>query len=135
MSINHYIKTFIEDNIKYIEKEQWFFVFAAWAAYVKAERLWPDTMLIKQLFDVLIESKVVTEYEATEIKHNMLRTFISDLIQTKKDEGIHYLELFNIVYSLDTAMGLFPDEVENITLDLAEEQGIKIDSDGNRLLL
>ena len=135
MNMNPYIKTFIEDNIKYIEKEQWFFVFAAWAAYVKHEKLWPDTILIIKLFDVLIESKVITEHEATEIKQTMLRAFISDVIQQKKDHGVHHLELFNVVYSLDTAMGFSLEEVEATILDLAEEQGIGIDSDRKRLLL
>lgn len=124
-----FVKRFIEENVESIDQKKYYKMFLNWYSEVDD---WPDTALIKDLFDVLRKIDIYPE-DTEDARQTVLEGAITDILDFFKNSNEKYFETYRILYRLRSNLGFSVEDVLETTIDIAKSQGLKVDIE-NRVI-
>lgn len=125
--MNNIVREFIESNIKYIEKQQWYFLFLEW--YVEAESLLFDEepQLFDELLTTLSEANTASPEDTLDIRTVIVRDMILHNIETEwEDSSESTMRIYEFYNLLNSELGLKNDDLHKIAVKILKDKGYNL---------
>lgn len=120
------VSNFIEKNIKYIEKQQWYFLFLAWYSEACSLSFEDEPRLFSELVQVLSEANIASDRDTIFARTNIIRDLLLRDIEEwedSEDTTIRIYEFYNLLCSL---LGLCEETVHNIAVKILKDKGYNL---------
>ena len=124
-----FVKRFIEEHVELIDQNKYYKMFLNWYSEVDD---WPDTALIKDLFDVLRSIDIYPE-DTESARQTVLEGAITDILDAFKNSNEKYFQTHRILFRLTSNLGFSVEDVLDTTVKIAKSQGLKVDIE-NRVI-
>ena len=121
--MTQFIKEFIEENIPFIEHDEWRFVFLNW--YNSAEDIWPDDNdEFKQFISILLDAGIDPVLDEIE---SVLYDEIEFMMDAEKNSFMntnHHISIFQVMNKLNSRLGYNEQDIKKIMNNIASKLGM-----------
>lgn len=122
--MTQFIQKFIEENIHFIEHNEWRYVFLNW--YNSAEDIWPDDSdEFKQFISILLDAgidPVLDEIES--VLHDEIE-FMMDAEKNLFMNTNHHISIFQVMNKLNSRLGYDEQDIKKIMNNIASKLGMR----------
>lgn len=122
--MTEFIKEFIEENIHFIEHDEWRYVFLNW--YNSAEDIWPDDSdEFKQFISILLDAGIDPVLDEIE---SVLHDEIELMMDAEKNLFMntnHHISIFQVMNKLNSRLGYTEQDIKKIIDDTATKLGMR----------
>lgn len=120
MVMTQHVKQFIEENIHFIEHDEWRYVFLNW--YNSAEDIWPDdNNEFKQFISILLDAGIDPVLDEIE---SVLYDEIEFIMETEKNSFMNtnpHISIFQVMNKLDSRLGYNEQDIKKIMDNIASK--------------
>lgn len=124
--MNQIVSNFIEKNIKYIEKQQWYFLFLEWYSEACSLTFEEEPLLFSQLLQALSQANITSAEDTLPARTIIIQDILLKDIEEwedSKDTTIRIYEFYNLLCSL---LGLSEKTVHNIAVKILKDKGYRL---------
>lgn len=122
--MTEFIKEFIEENIHFIEHDEWEYVFLNW--YNSAEDIWPDDNdEFKQFISILLDAGIDPALDKIE---SVLYDEIEFMMDAEKNSFLntdHHISIFQVMNKLNSRLGYNEQDIKKIMNNIASKLGMR----------
>ena len=124
--MNEIVSKFIEKNIKYIEKKQWYFLFLAWYSEACSLTFEDEPWLFSELLQALSQANIASDRDTISARTSIIQDLLLRDIEEwedSEDTTIRIYEFYNLLCSL---LGLSEKTVHNIAVKILKDKGYNL---------
>ena len=122
--ITKHIKDFIEENITYIENEDWYGVFFSWYLHWGTFNLEKDKALISELFGVLRKAFDNVMFDSLDARKTIVQDAMEEYINARADNSNAVTVSYTAaVDNLNSRLALERDDLLEVFRDAAKQCG------------
>lgn len=122
--MTEFIKEFIEENIHFIEHDEWRYVFLNW--YNSAEDIWPDDGdEFKQFISILLDAGIDPVLDEIE---SVLYDEVEIMMDAEKNSFMntnHHISIFQVMNKLESRLGYDEQDIKKIMNNIATKLGMR----------
>ena len=122
--MTQFIKDFIEENIHFIEHNEWRYVFLNW--YNSAEDIWPDDNdEFKEFISILLDAGIDPVLDEIE---SVLYDEIELMMDAEKNSFMntnHHISIFQVMNKLNSRLGYNEQDIKKIMNNIASKLGMR----------
>lgn len=121
--MTEFIKEFIEENIHFIEQDEWEHVFLNW--YNSAEDIWPDDSdEFKQFINILLDAGIDPDLDEIESVLYDEIEFMMDVEKNSIMNTNHHISVFQVMNKLNSRLGYNEQDIKRIMNNIANKLGM-----------